>query len=91
MAYHNDIGINDVFEQVYHIVLNREPSKVNILQISYSIGLAVGVILFFNHVGGRRITKDPTPVEVAMRQYEKDVGDTLIETADREKMEKDVD
>lgn len=84
MAYHNDVGINEVFDQVYQITMNKEPDGINPLEISYSIGLAVGIIVFFNHVGGRRITKDPTPIEVAMRNYEKDVDQTLIETADRE-------
>ena len=54
------------------------------LEISYSIGLAIGIIVFFNHIGGRRITKDPTPIEVEMRIYEKDVNTSLIETSDRE-------
>ena len=56
----------------------------NAVLIAYSLGLAVGIILFFNHVGGRRITKDPTPIEVEMRVYETDVNKALIETADRE-------
>ena len=60
------------------------------IEISYSIGLALGIIVFFNHVGGRRITKDPTPIEVAMKNYEKDVDTTLIETAGREGKEIDV-
>ncbi len=55
-----------------------------ILEFTYSIGLALGIIVFFNHIGGRRITKDPTPIEVEMRNYERDVNDALIETADRE-------
>ncbi len=84
MAYHNDVGINDIFTEVYRIVMNREPGGLNVMEVSYSIGLAAGIILFFNHVGGRRITKDPTPLEVAMRKYEQDVDVTLIETAGRE-------
>ena len=52
--------------------------------VSYSVELAVGIILFFNLTGGRRITKDPTPIEVEMRVYETDVNKALIETADRE-------
>lgn len=55
-----------------------------ILEVTYSIGLAVGIIVFFNHIGGRRITKDPTPIEVEMRIYEDDVNNALVETADRE-------
>ncbi len=90
MAYHNDSGINDMFTEVYRICMNREPGGINILEVSYSIGLAAGIILFFNHIGGRRITKDPTPIEVAMRNYEKDVDNALIETAGREGKEIDV-
>lgn len=84
MAFHNDIGINKVFGKVYEMVMGQPSAGYSILEFAYSIGLAVGIIVFFNHIGGRRITKDPTPIEVEMRIYEKDVNDTLIETADRE-------
>ncbi len=84
MAYHNDVGINEIFTEIYRMVMAREPSGPNVLEISYSVGLAAGIIVFFNHVGGRRITKDPTPLEVAMRNYEQDVDKALIETAGRE-------
>lgn len=84
MAYHNDVGINEIFTEIYRIVMNQEPEGMNVLEVSYSLGLAAGIILFFNHVGGRRLTKDPTPIEVAMRNYEEDVDKTLVETASRE-------
>lgn len=90
MAYHNDIGINEVFTEIYRICMNREPDGLNILEVAYSIGLAAGIIVFFNHIGGRRITKDPTPIEVAMRNYERDVDMALMETAGREGKEIDV-
>lgn len=84
MAFHNDIGINEVFTKVYEMVMGQSSDGYSILELSYSIGLAVGIITFFNHIGGRRITKDPTPIEVEMRVYETDVNKALIETADRE-------
>lgn len=90
MAYHNDVGINEVFTEVYRMVMNREPQGLNVLEVSYSVGLAAGIILFFNHVGGRRLTKDPTPIEVAMRNYEEDVDKALIATAGREGREEEV-
>ena len=89
MAYHNDVGINDVFTEVYRMVMNREPQGLNVLDVSYSVGLALGIIVFFNHVGGRRLTKDPTPIEVAMRNYEEDVDKALIATAEREGKEEE--
>ncbi len=90
MAFHNDIGINDVFKKIYEMVTGMQGDGYGVLELSYSVGLAVGIILFFNHIGGRRITKDPTPIEVEMRVYEKDVNTTLIETADREGKVQDV-
>lgn len=83
MAYHNDIGIAAIFDKFYMMVMGR-PGKYAVLEVAYSIGLAVGITVFFNHIGGRRITKDPTPIEVEMRVYENQVNQALIETAGRE-------
>jgi len=84
MAFHNDISINKVFSKVYELVMGQPGTGYTVLEIAYSIGLALGILIFFNHVGGRRITKDPTPIEVAMRIYEEDVNKALVATADRE-------
>ena len=67
MAFHNDIGINKVFMKVYEMIAGEASDGFTILEVAYSIGLAIGIIVFFNHIGGRRITKDPTPIEVEMR------------------------
>ena len=45
---------------------------------------------FFNHIGKRRITKDPTPIEVEMKMYEEEVEKALIDLAEKEKMEIEV-
>ena len=84
MAFHNDISINRIFSKVYEQIMGYTPQGYTILEISYSLGLAMGIIVFFNHIGGRRLTKDPTPIEVEMRVYETEVNKALIETADRE-------
>ena len=84
MAFHNDVGINQVFGKVYELVMGQQAPGYSILEFTYSIGLAVGITVFFNHIGGRRITRDPTPIEVEMRIYEEDVNKALIATADRE-------
>ena len=91
MAFHNDVGISDVFVRMYEIVTGEKSSGCTPLEISYSIGLCVGIIMFYNHIGGRRITKDPTPLEVEMKIYEQNVNMTLVETAEREGKEIEVD
>ena len=90
MAYHNDVGVRDVFAEVYEIVTHREAQGINPLEVSYSIGLAAGILIFFNHIGNLKLTKDPTPIEVSMKNYERDVNMTLVEVAERNGEEIDV-
>ena len=84
MAFHNDIGIDGVFTMVYEQVMGEASNHYTVLEFFYSIGLAIGIIVFFNHVGGRRITKDPTPIEVEMKVYEESINKTLTEVWNRE-------
>lgn len=83
MAFHNDINIRGVLQQLYYLLQGTESDGFTILEISYSIGLGTGIILFFNHIGKRRITKDPTPIEVEMQVYEEEIEQTLIQNAER--------
>ncbi len=83
MAFHNDVGINEVFSQISSLVTGEVEKGTWVLEFSYAIGLAVGILVFFNHIGKRRLTHDPTPLEVSMRTYEDDVNNTLTETWDR--------
>ena len=62
-----------------------------ILEIMYSVGLVVGILIFFNHFGKKRFTVDPTPMEVQMRLYENDIQTTLVEDAARRKNEIDLE
>ena len=91
MTFNQDVSVMDVFGNLYNYVFGVMPEKPGILEATYSIGLALGIILFYNHIGGRRITKDPTPIEVQMRMYENDVNDALVETANRKGELIDVD
>ena len=54
-----------------------------VLPFSYSVGIGLGVLLFFNHFGHLKLSDDPTPMQVQMRTYEDDVNQTLIEQAER--------
>jgi stage V sporulation protein AA len=91
MAFHNDVGISDVLGRIYYMVTGIESDRYTSIEIAYSIGLAAGITIFYNHIGGKRLTSDPTPLEVEMRNYESDVNNAIIVMADREKLEKDVE
>ena len=83
MAFNNDIGVNQVFSKFYLQVMGSGPGGVSELEVSYCIGLGLGIVIFFNHVGRKKITPDPTPIQVEMRKYEKDIDTTFIENAGR--------
>lgn len=89
-AFHNDIGITDVFEKFYEQVTGMKKPEVSVLDIFYSVGLAVGNLVFFNHVGRKKLTHDLTPIQVQMRKYEKDVDTAFMENASREDKNIDV-
>lgn len=84
MAFHNDIAIRDVFEEIYHLTRGTAPDGVDVLELSYCIGLFLGITVFFNHFGKKKLTNDPTPVTVAMYKYEQDVDQTIVENVDRQ-------
>lgn len=83
MAFHNDIGIRKLFQGIYEEIMGRPSSGFTMLEIAYSVGLAAGILLFFNHFGKKKFTQDPTPIEVEMKNYENDICRTLVETASR--------
>lgn len=91
MAFHNDIGITDMFKDLYLFVTGQVSDGCTILEVSYSVGLLVGILIFYNHVGKRRITADPTPVEVSMRTYEADMNETMVKAWERAGKKIDVD
>ena len=68
----------------------NESDGFTVLEISYSAGLAIGILVFFNHFFKWKVSADPTPLEVEMRTYEEDICKTLIEDAGRKEREIDV-
>ena len=83
MAFNNDVGVGDVFAKFYRQVTGVESDSVTELEICYSIGLSLGILIFFNHVGRKKITHDPTPIQIEMRKYESDLDTAFIENAER--------
>ena len=91
MAFNNDISINGVFERFYMQMVGNQKPQVTELEVCYSIGIALGILIFFNHIGRKKITPDPTPIQVELRKYENDINETFIVNASRKGHSEDVD
>ncbi len=85
MSFYSDAQLYEVFKNSHKMIFGWENERPYILQIPYAIGLAFGIIMFFNHFMGRKITNDPTPIEVQISIYETEVTDTLIDILDAKK------
>ncbi len=82
MTFHIDIGIQKTFNRFYEQLMGTIKPTVTELEISYSIGLAVGIIVFFNHFSKKKLTSDPTPIEVEMKKYNQDLIKAKVAESD---------
>lgn len=89
MTFNNDASVTDVFANIYSLIMGTESDGFTVLEISYSVGLSLGILIFFNHFASWKITVDPTPIEVEMRLYEDNLNKTLIQ--DHERKESGID
>lgn len=69
MTFNTDVDIPKLFERISS-QFTSDPRGLAILEVTYSVGIGIGVVFFFNHFGKWKITEDPTPMEVEMRAYE---------------------
>jgi len=79
MSFHTDGQMPKIFEKYYSIFFGEEKTNPALINIPYSIGLAAGIIVFYNHFFGKKLTDDPTPIEVEMELYDRDVTDTMVD------------
>lgn len=90
VTFNKDASVEEIFSMLYRLSEGAERSDPGELEIAYSIGIPLGIILFFDHFMKKKIDSDPTPLQIQMRQYEKDVNTTVIENASREGKKEDV-
>lgn len=91
MTFNEDVSVSDVFDKVYQLVMGTKKEGGSILELSYAVGLPIGILVFYNHFRRRKIKNDPTPIQVEMSNYEEQVNKAIIKTASREGKTIDVD
>ena len=53
MTFNNDVDIPKLFGQLYEQFTGRPSNGFTILEVTYSIGIGLGVLIFFNHLWGK--------------------------------------
>lgn len=94
MSYNGDVDTNSLLNDLYKLFTGDSSVDsdfvLNCGIISYSLGLCIGMIIFFNHGINKNSQYDPTPLEVQMRSYEQEVNNCIVVNSERKKETIDV-
>lgn len=91
MSFNTDADIYGLLVSVQDLFVGKKSGKPYVAMIAYSVGLLFGMMLFFNHGFFGKKNKEPTPLQVQMRMYERDVNDAVLLDASRKGEMRDVD
>ena len=88
MNFHEDVSMPEVHRRIYQLITGLETEHPYLLQVPYSIGLGLGMILFFNQWFKKKFSEEPSPLEVEMYMYQESVNQYMI-AAEYRKMHRD--
>lgn len=74
MNFHHDVGMQEVQQKIHYMLTGQKNKYPLWIQIPYSVGLGIGMILFFNYWFTKRFNKEPSPLEVEMFKYDQDIA-----------------
>lgn len=83
MTFNQDVSVGKLFDKINQMVLGTKDGH-NVIEIAYSVGIGVGIVLFFNHFSRKKLEKELTPIQIEMRNYEQEMNYAFIEDASRE-------
>jgi len=78
MNFHEDVSMPAVHRRIVYLLTGETVDHPYLLQIPYSFGIGLGMVIFFNHVFKRKINEEPSPLEVEMFKYEESVHQYVV-------------
>ena len=83
--FHSDVNMREAHKTIYKVITGVESDNPYLLQIPYSIGIGVGMSVFFNHVFKKRINNEPSPLEVEMYLYQQNMDEYIKDNSKNNK------
>ncbi|MDA1474998.1 stage V sporulation protein AA [Bacillus changyiensis] len=84
MNFHEDVSMREVHIRLYEMITGEVDHYPYLLQVPYSIGLGLGMILFFNHLFKKRFNEEPSPLEVELFKYQLDLDQYVAMNENKE-------
>lgn len=79
MNFHADVSMLKVHQRMYYLLTGTEIERPLILQIPYSLGIGLGMAIFFNHLWKRKFNDEPTPLELEMFLYQENIDQFVVD------------
>ncbi len=87
MNFHADVNMPAVQRRITELITGRSGQHPWLFQIPYSIGVGMGMLLFFNRIFRKRLNDEPNPLEVEMFMYQENLNHYVITEEYRKKHE----
>ncbi|GBF72706.1 hypothetical protein PA598K_00971 [Paenibacillus sp. 598K] len=78
MNFHADVSMQQVHIRLSELLTGHSIRHPLWFQIPYSLGVGIGMVLFFNHLFRKRFNEEPNPLEVELYMYEENVNACVI-------------
>jgi stage V sporulation protein AA len=78
MNFHADVGMLEVHRRMTELITGAKPERPLWFQIPYSIGVGLGMVLFFNRVIRKKLSEEPSPLEVELYLYQENVDAYVV-------------
>ncbi|MFC5467831.1 stage V sporulation protein AA [Cohnella suwonensis] len=87
MNFHADVNMPAVQRRITELITGGAGPHPWLFQVPYSLGVGLGMLLFFNRVLRKRLNDEPNPLEVEMFMYQENVNHYVITEEYRKKHE----
>lgn len=78
MNFHADVSMEAVQVRIVEMITGERDEHPYLFQGAYSIGIGLGMVVFFNHLFKKKWNEEPTPLEVEMYLYQENLNQFVI-------------
>ncbi|SET54839.1 stage V sporulation protein AA [Paenibacillus sp. NFR01] len=78
MNFHADVSMQEVHVRIVEMLTGRRDEHPYLFQVAYSLGIGFGMVIFFNHLFKKKWNEEPTPLEVEMFLYQKNIDQFVV-------------
>jgi len=76
--FHADVNMAQAHSDIYKLITGENVEKPTLLHIAYSIGLGLGMTIFFYQIVPRNVTDEPNPLDIELYSYKKSMEDYIL-------------